>query len=1232
MLNLTTEDVARLKLRSGGVMFTEFVDWVLSAQLHAGGLKLDQLHTNLKVTISDGGVDTKIDSGLGSRDVTGWLAGPTIWQFKTGEPSELTEAKLRKEVNKRFAAECLRNGYSYRLCVCDSLTPEAVTAKEKELAEEVESINPKADKPRILTADALARWASRFTGVVLRLRKLALPVQFLDSWGTNIKDVTAKYVPPAGWNSITKSLAEHVDFSSSPTDVCWVLQGEPGVGKTRMVFEALNLAEVVAPGLVVYCNDTVTALTLAGLIVNEQGAFGVLVVDECDLQGRHKLKQLLQGHRSRVRLIAIDNTGERPDSPSPEHWLLPVTSVELESILDANFPATPFDIRRAIVEVTGGYVQLAADMCRTYVLQKAPTLGVPHTVDEYYSRRFDDVTKRVIEAIALLIKVGFRDDVSQELRELAALVQSDADDFVDQAKTVAASSGFVRKAGRYLYVTPAIIAQCAHERGWRRWIADDMPGFMSRMPTTLLPSFLSRVKKSGGKEVRESTGGFFRSWASRLKHHDITELSDSELLLTLVATDPGSFLPTAASLFHVATTEELESFNGLQTTGWGPRRKAIWIAEELAAFPEYFEDSERLLLRLAIQESEPTTGNNATNTWSQLFRIRLSGTSVAFDRRFQLLESRLQSDVTAVRHLALHALGEILNPQPFRMVGTAVVAGRISPPEWRPQSNSEMKNCYGHAVQRLLGIVSELGSDLREEAISIVEKYMPQIAWSGFVGEMRDSLQPTSLTESQRLRILAKVRMLISIRKRTNAADRGSWPEIEKQIADWETSLIPTDLHGRLVAAVSKSRWDHVDPEDDAEHKSLLRQLASEVLSDSGLLMRELPWLSSNEAIDSREFGRMLGSMDIEGTNLHSVLNASVTGESSLLGQGYVGGLLLASPGASQAINQFLDSADSKLAEKVAELSMAGGDSTFALQRTLRLVDEGFLDPRFLQRFSWGIGQRRLSADEYNSILTRFVQALDHPDEHLGDQALLFAWVPMDDLKQLPTHLDLPRTRELLFELVDHSANCPDLHAYYWSKILELLAETDADKAARIGMRAVLSDNISSSEAGVELMARFAAVYPEQVLKYFGEAALDPEIGTRFYFDNFKAIVAALPDNLLVQWLGRNGLEAARKLARHLATPFVDDGGSPIVPSLTEYVLREYESDDQVFHEFCAGVNSFKSYTGDIAGEHEREAVIAGRFKTHSVRRIREWAEYEERASRVEASEWRRRHEEMFLE
>jgi len=140
------------------------------------------------------------------------------------------------------------------------------------------------------------------------------------------------------------------------------VQGAAGVGKTRLVFEASRHL----PGageLVVLTNDDTRAVEAATWLANVGHLTAILVADECSAQGRFEVANIVTGHQGRIRVIAIDNTGEPPHHGSPGIWLEKIDVPVAEKILTQNYPAVPSERRRAYADLSGGYIRLAADLC-----------------------------------------------------------------------------------------------------------------------------------------------------------------------------------------------------------------------------------------------------------------------------------------------------------------------------------------------------------------------------------------------------------------------------------------------------------------------------------------------------------------------------------------------------------------------------------------------------------------------------------------------------------------------------------------------------------------------------------------------------------------------------------------------------------------------------------------------------------------------------------------------------
>jgi len=150
-------------------------------------------------------------------------------------------------------------------------------------------------------------------------------------------------------------------------------------------------------------------------------------------------------------------------------------------------------------------------------------------------------------------------------------------------------------------------------------------------------------------------------------------------------------------------------------------------------------------------------------------------------------------------------------------------------------------------------------------------------------------------------------------------------------------------------------------------------------------------------------------------------------------------------------------------------------------------------------------------------------------------------------------------------------------------------------------------------------------------MQALGEVMLEEKTGWRFYIHSFKPLISSLPTEVVKHWVSGAGVEGARRLARHLPAPYLESGGRPVVPALTAWMFAEFDSEDRVFQEFSAGVHSFQVYSGDIAAQHEAEAAVARAFRDHPLRRIRQWAEIEERLALDSARRVREEAEERDL-
>ncbi|HET9285364.1 MAG TPA: hypothetical protein VFR24_25715 [Candidatus Angelobacter sp.] len=1124
---------------------------------------------------------------------------------------------MPKEVNKPYAHSCVERGDAYRLCICDHLTDDKKTDLKDELRKAVQAVKPDAPEPSVLDVDDVAALANRYPAIVMMLEPLlALASLHFDAWGASITDVTPIFVPGAGFEQTKTLITAFVNLQQEVPDSVLLMQGEAGVGKTRTAYESLKVLNG-ARNLVLYTDDEEHAVELATLISNDPTAHAIIVADECSIGAREQINRRIKGHRNRVRAIAIDNNAEVLSSIAPELKIEKMTSADLEKVLKANFPAVPADRLRSYSHLAEGFIRPAADMCKFDPQIKAAGSISPVivTVHEYYKLRLKEEQRIALEAISLFRRVGHKGDAAEQLDEVCGMLGLQRDNVEQQLASIKDAPGFIERGAKYYRVTPEIIAIVAFESAWKRLAEGREDKFLEKLPKALQESFLERVSASAKPEVRNTVQTFFRNFALNFKPGDLGDLDLVNRFVTLVETSPLFYLPLLKDVIEKARPQELTSSPEWIHSSWGPRRQLVWLAERLAQFPEFFDASEAILYQLAVNESEPKIGNNATAIWRQLYRMQLSGTAVPFSERLYKLRARAINADAAGRAVVAGAFEKILDFHSHRVLGPPVVAGRIPPPEWLPKDYAELKNTFKQVLAFLLEFSKHEDPTLAEAAQDAFTTTIETLLRYGYLAEVESAVPLNEIREETRAKLASNIKQFISFRSRTDQSPpQPPLPnDYLQKLSGWIEKIAPTSLHGRLVEAVGASSWGHYGREE--EWHAELNSLAVKLLEDNAIFLQELLWLVSPEAKSAGDFGHFLGAADAGAKHLDMIVERSFAAQSSSFLKGYILGELSRPDIDISRINKILDELEERSPVFALDVSLVGGDRTWAFERATRMIREHKLSAAYLRVFTFWIGNRRIETNEVIEALELLLHVEGEEASSASDVMLDFlgSRLHSQKLSEL-VQTDAP----IVWRILEAAVRNPGREAYWWSEIMARVADQNPALAVELATRAMVSDEFQLAELAQNLIALFAGKFPNEVMDKVGKMALDKDIGWHFLVGKFS-VFTALPFEVLQNWLERNGVEAARKIARHVPRPFLNAEGKPSLHPLTEFLLTRFEDDDLTFNEFCAGVHSFQLYVGDLAAHREAEAKFAEAFFNHPLRRIREWAQREWQIGRAEA-------------
>ncbi len=1250
---IEAQDVCRLQ--GNDEAFVRLMNDLLAQLAWSAGIPGSQLRLTLKVDAPDGGVDAALDQTIApALDPAGFADVPTCWQFKALPTRNIKadvpkgehggqEVALRQEINKPYARELILKGYGYRFCISDDLPPETKAKWEGWLFDEARKIRPDGPPPRVVTATDVATWGNHFPGATLSIRPPILGAfRHLRKWAEEITHETRHFVPVSAWQERMRAIHSHADLGQPCSGVVLIVQGEAGVGKTRCVYESLG-DRGANRSLVVYTSNYEEAEKLAEFLGNNDPFRAILVVDECPVTSWVRLERLLTAHAGRVRVIAIDNSSQEGPTSPVEIRLVKMANDEVEAILRENFPVLPNERLRAFVELSGGFVRLALDLCRqAHLIPSEGVIGplVPFFRDRYLAARLPDEQQRqAVEVIALLPRVGYKGEIRGQLDALCGAVGLDRDRVVQAAVRLKQAPGFIALGERYLYVTPQLVAQAAFQSAWARWIAPDAERFfVERLPAALVDAFADQVRACGTVEMRQDFFHFFQTWIRGLAAPDLGDEDTVRRLARLVEVEPSTSLPQLRRLIESIPVSELRRIHSPLPTGMessnhaangvnGPacRRELVWLAGKLLRLPEFFADAERILFRLALAETE-VYANNASGVWRGIFRPLLSGTPVPFTDRLRLLEQHLLAAPEELT-LSLQALfGALGGFGPAgRPLGPPIVAGRIPPDDWRPASPDEARNC----LTLLVGLLGRLSRSenlpLREGVLDTTIEYLPRLLLAGHLADAQTLLVGEVLSETQRAKLLDNLDRFLMLHG--SPGRRGISSELEASVRDWRQRLIPGTLHGRLMSVIGRAPWSLWN---DADHgEQAIETLAGEMLAESGAVEHELPWLCSREAQNAGRLGEAMGRLDAGGVWLERIVRAAAASPYPAFGHGYLLAFTQRQQDQSTRVNALLDELQPVYPRGVVELLGGAGDALRPLGRVLDLVDSGRLPVEFLGIISYSLLPRRLTAAELNGVLDRLVRAGQRGNEAATQAALRVLWMQLSLEKKVPGE-ELPAGDVLRWvrTVLAASLSAPGPEAYAWWGLLAHLEGGAPEQALALAVRALTSDALDLADQAVPYLAKRAAQHPDVIVRLVGEALLDPSLRWPLELRPLREVFRQLPLSNVSRWLRDRGLPAARALARHLPPPLLDPSGAPAVPEVTAFVLDHFGDDERVLANFVAGTHS-RVELYPVGERLEQQDTIARRFLDHPSGRIRDWAQAEIDRVTQEAAWWRAREEEV---
>lgn len=1238
MIRIAAEHIYVLR-NSTGKPFTDLLDRLIRSSAGTLGIPPSAVLDNPRTNHPDGGVDTQVTIGA-QVDPWGYFNGPSTWQYKAVALKDFTDSKVKEEISgdsKDYVRSLLEGGYAYRMCIADDGPAEKKTEIKALLDAQIEKVNPAAPESIVLFASEVVAWVNTFPAIAAEMLGSSMKDFFhFATWLNRERAVTKTFVPTPESAVIFENVQGHLDWKSKPATVRLTISGDAGVGKSRTVFEAIAALPDVAP-LVLYTDDEDKALDLARAMANHQSLYAVIVADECLDPTAFQLAKILQGVEHRVRLVTIDNALERADKS--ELRLNRLSNSTVEKIVEANFPNIDQSRRFRYCQLSEGYLRFAIFLCDNdaLIVQQGHLGELLSDTKGYLGTLFggdgpfEEADFEALMVISLVERCGVIGNVFPELEQLCALVKLDPKDVRERLHRMQKTNGLVARSGRYFYVTPTPIAMVCFQAAWSKWAELDPRPFLESFPPDFVPSFLARMARAP-EEVGKVVNAYFRNWELSRGGNIFADANETEQLLLLVRSAPRQMVPRLRNLVLTATPEQLETRYG------GGRRNLVVEANEIAAFPEWFSFAEEILFTLARHETEPDIGNNATKVWSGLFPI-MSFVATPFDERLKIIQERSRKGDAVTRILCVEALQSALDDQTIHMMGGQTYGHRIAPTPWRPKTYGElyvyMKACLGE----LNGLSCDADEAVRDKAAGALIRCIRSLVFRGFTEQAKEGAGKLPLHVRPVLR--AELREFLLL----NNSEHSPHSEEEKKqraqfVDEWVKELASTNIHDRLVEEVGPDSWDH--HLEQREWEGRIRELASRLLQHVDDFDQELPWLNSDKARSSVEFGVQLGQVDGGLTFLDRIVTVCRANRNPNLARGYFAGVsetarLKLPSDAAEVVRKKVSVSLDELWEEDPVLGFnvmtPSGDFVQSFARAIAGVREKKIRAGFLHTFVAWNGPRHTSPVEARMAAQTLLDASREGDEdaaNTGIEFMVFLLMRTTDLEDKLVWLQTvfnDESLDVLFGLLEQATLKTKKLSHWFSQIFTRVLPANPARATSILIQMMESESHETSEAALGLFASVAAVCPHRLMDGIGAVMLSKERGLSFLFRKFP--IVSLPEDVVIKWLETHGLDGARLLARHVPGPFMGSDGPDLNP-VTRFILERYGNDDNVFSAWVAGMHNGRVFAGSIADHMGQRALMAEPFLTFPIEAVRRWARSEIMFADENVENFRLNEEERF--
>jgi hypothetical protein len=515
IFTVTNEDLSRLSPHEAVELFRE----LLWAEARRIGLPTNRVTITSQIYVPDGGVDASIQSES-PLPASGLIkVGITSFQIKAGTSFEpWQDSQIKKELfgDKTPDKNNLGSGVKHSLdnngtyilaCFKQDPTSEQIRHAVEHLNNYLTEIGYQNPRVEVFGQSTIIGMLKIFPSLALKANRHGIArFQTHQSWSqeAEMRETTKPFRMGVQQQEFIQNLQGELRKGTEAVHIrVW---GEPGIGKTRLVLEATR-ADDLKP-LVIYCDSAskFRDSDLMNEILRDDNPFSaILVIDECDPDGRSYIWNKLKYCGPRIKLVSIYNEYDSTSGNTLYMVSPPLANEQISQIIEGY--SIPKDGANRWLEMCSGSPRVAHVIGWNLNTNQEDILKSPDTVDvwERYVIGGDnpdnsDVQHRklVLRHIALFKRFGYGRSVIREAQAIAKKVNA-ADPHITwerfQEVVQALRERKILQGEHTLYITPRAL----HIKLWTDWWEAYGPGFdfdkfLEGLPPTLVKWFQEMFK------------------------------------------------------------------------------------------------------------------------------------------------------------------------------------------------------------------------------------------------------------------------------------------------------------------------------------------------------------------------------------------------------------------------------------------------------------------------------------------------------------------------------------------------------------------------------------------------------------------------------------------------------------------------------------------------------------------------------------------------------------------